>query len=803
MTKLQKFSSKVGQQFTNFGNSIGKIGDSLTSKITKPAITAGAAVAGITFAKGFQRLTGIDNARAKLVGLGHDGKSVEKIMNSALTSVKGTAFGMDEAATTAASAVAAGIEPGKELTRYLSLTGDAAAIAGISLSEMGSIINSVQTSNKAYNGDLQQLANRGLPVYQWLAEEAGVTADAIFDMASKGEISSEMLLSAIENNIGGAAKKIGEESFTAGIANMWAAVGRLGASFLDAGGKGGGFFSTLKPLIGDFTERLDSMGAIAEQAGVKFGEMFIAAIEKVKEIKRWYDDLSPTMQNLINKTVLWGAIGLVALGPILNIVSKVSLAIGGLFKAVGIVINGFKMFATVITFVVKVFMTFSKALMANPWALAIAAAIAVVILVIKNWGSIVDWIKDIWSSFKEWIGPLWESIKALAVTVWEGIKDFLVNLWTGVVETAKTVWTFLVDVFAFVWELVKALFESAWTVISSVLLFAWNAIVALTKPIWEPIVDILSTIWDKVKNVTSTVWESIKSVTSSVWNVIKGVISSVANAIKSVVVPIWNAILSVTSTVWNSIKNVTTTVWDAIKTFISVVVNGVKAVVTKVWNVISSVTTSVWGAIKNTTSSAWNGARNIITGVVNGIKTSVTNVWNNIKSTTSRVWNSIKTAMTKPVESAKNTIKKAIDSIKGFFNGLKLKLPKIQMPPLPHFSISGSFGFSPPSVPRISVSWWAKGGIFSKPTLLGDGTNGVGEAGPEAVLPLNSKVLGGIGQGIARTMGGGLESATVNNENNVTIHAVIRDDKDIDKLAYALDEKLNNLGNRRRAAFGG
>src|SRR5690606_41281828 len=43
----------------------------------------------------------------------------------------------------------------------------------------------------------------------------------------------------------------------------------------------------------------------------------------------------------------------------------------------------------------------------------------------------------------------------------------------------------------------------------------------------------------------------------------------------------------------------------------------------------------------------------------------------------------------------------------------------------------------------------------------------------------------------------------INNENNIVINATIRDDSDIDKLTTKLDEKLNELGNRRQAAWGG
>ena len=248
-TNAQKEVQKFAKRTQALGQSISNVGDALTRKITMPAAAAASALTGITLVKGFNRLVGIDTAQAKLKGLGHDAKSVEEIMNSALESVKGTSYGMDEAATTAASAVAAGIEPGKELTRYLSLTGDAAAIAGASMGEMGSIFNKVQTAQKAYTGELNMLADRGIPIFQWLAEEAGVTAEEVRDMASEGKISSEMFLEAIENNIGGAAKTMGEESFTAGIANIGAAISRVGANFLDAGGEGKGFFSTIKPLI--------------------------------------------------------------------------------------------------------------------------------------------------------------------------------------------------------------------------------------------------------------------------------------------------------------------------------------------------------------------------------------------------------------------------------------------------------------------------------------------------------------------------------------------------------------------------
>lgn len=76
------------------------------------------------------------------------------------------------------------------------------------------------------------------------------------------------------------------------------------------------------------------------------------------------------------------------------------------------------------------------------------------------------------------------------------------------------------------------------------------------------------------------------------------------------------------------------------------------------------------------------------------------------------------------------------DWLKSVFN-FEWKLPKIK---LPHFTISGKFSLNPPSIPKFGVSWYAKGGILTSPTIFGmSGNNllGGGEAGKEAVLPIH------------------------------------------------------------------
>ena len=67
---------------------------------------------------------------------------------------------------------------------------------------------------------------------------------------------------------------------------------------------------------------------------------------------------------------------------------------------------------------------------------------------------------------------------------------------------------------------------------------------------------------------------------------------------------------------------------------------------------------------------------------------------------------------------------------------------------MPRISISGKFSLNPPSVPKFGISWYSKGAIFKRPTVLGgmgvgDKHNGIG-SNAEAILPINQlpKLLG-------------------------------------------------------------
>ena len=260
------------------------IGTGLSSAIGKTlkvgAVSAGAAAGGLlagAMAKGFSRLSSIENAEAKLKGLGNSAEQVSGIMDNALGAVKGTAFGMGEAATVASQIVASGIKPGQELERVLKTVGDTAAITGDSMEGMGMIFGSVAARGKLMGDDLMQLRSRGLPVMDILAESLGKTTEEVEKMATNGEISFEIFEKAMREKMGGAALEMGT-TVQGALSNVGASMGRFGEAVLkpvyDASPKMltafGGVFDKMTDAIGPSMERIGTLltPALESLAGI-------------------------------------------------------------------------------------------------------------------------------------------------------------------------------------------------------------------------------------------------------------------------------------------------------------------------------------------------------------------------------------------------------------------------------------------------------------------------------------------------------------------------------------------------------
>lgn len=306
--------------------------------------------------------------------------------------------------------------------------------------------------------------------------------------------------------------------------------------------------------------------------------------------------------------------------------------------------------------------------------------------------------------------------------------------------------------------------------------------------IWNGIVSGLSSAWESIKTTLSETWESIKTGVSDTWEGIKTTVSTT-----------WEGIKTTTSTVWETITGGLSTTWENIKTTASGTWESMKSTMSNVLGITTEIVRSRLSDMKAAYEANGGGLKGIAAATMEGIKGYYTAGWDFIDTLTGGKLTAIQDTIRQKMEGAKEAVSQAIEKIKGFFD-FEWSLPSIK---LPHFSVSGGvapWGFGGKgSLPKISVSWYAKGGILTAPTIFGasNGTLlGGGEAGPEAVLPLSGfydQLEAILGRYMGRNGGVSVKVSIEHFENNT--------DQDVDELADTVAERIQTKIDKRGAVF--
>ena len=218
----------AGKTFSVAANAAVKVAD-----IGKKALTVAAGAAtlggGVVAAKGVNRALNIEDARAKLGALKFNAEQIALITQNAMNSVVGTQYSFDAAMGASTQALASGIKEGPELEKYLKLITDVSVVSGADMNDIGYIFNKIQANTRAYAQELNMLADRSIPIYQYLSKEMNMSMLDLRKAMKKGEVSSADFLNAIQKNLGGAAHTAANTT-RGWTANFFNSLGRLGAA---------------------------------------------------------------------------------------------------------------------------------------------------------------------------------------------------------------------------------------------------------------------------------------------------------------------------------------------------------------------------------------------------------------------------------------------------------------------------------------------------------------------------------------------------------------------------------------------
>lgn len=703
MGKISQSFKSIGSGLQGVGQKAQDMGRSLTNSITKPALVAGGAMAGITAKLGLDRLVGLDTAKAKLEGLGYSTKEVGNITDQVAKAIEGGMTTMAEGTDVAAGALAAGVKEGKDLQHYIKLVGDAAVGANRPVSDMAMIFNRVQGQGKLMTQELNMI-EEGMPGFSnAMAKHLGVSYDAFREMVTNGEVSSKEFLTVMDDFAGGMAGAY-SKSWQGMLQNSKAYIGQIGEAFLSS------TFQKAKGGLHEFEKMLKSPGAKqwAAETGEKLANVLTTIGNGIKGLINWWQSLDDSTRKVFGGIAKWLAITLVAVGPLLTVFGKLATVTGGMFTTFGQLAGGIGKVAfasqqagSLLGGLTQVFPKLGAAVgfMTGPVGLIVAGVVALgtaFVIAYKKSETFRNIVNGVLEAIKNGFIVLWNVLKPVLAAIWDIVKTVFQQINDAGNEIIKMLSEQFGPAFKDVGNIIKALqpvFETVMYAIKAVVDFVMPGIKAVFKNTFNGIKNIVTGALDIILGIVKIfvslftgnfklMWSGVKQIFSGFIKVIVGLFQvSFVGQIIAFARGMWTKVKQIFMNFSNGTKAIFYALgawigkkWQEIK---NSVVNKVKALwagVKSVWNTLRTGTIKIMVAVAVWLIKKWNSIKNNVVNKVKGLWNGVKNIWNSLLNGTRKIMNSVGGFMSKKWKDIKNGTVNLVTGMKDKVTGVMNKM---------------------------------------------------------------------------------------------------------------------------------
>lgn len=291
------FNKKLGHMQRTMRAMTGNIeamGRSMTRSLTLPIVGVGAAAI-----KSAADLESLEVSFISLTGSAEGAAAMMKNLNEFAAK---TPFQVESIANAARQLVASGTEI-SEVNNQLQFLGDIAATSGSSIEEIAAIFAKVNAKGKVELENLNQLAERGIPIFKMLSEATGLPAD-----------------------------KLGAGRVTVQQFNE-----TLKAMAQDGGFAAGAMERLSQTSAGQLSTAFDNAKQALASLGVILLPIVNNVLQKIIELSKRFQGLSPNVKEGITRIGVFIA----TLGPMLIVLPKIaagikaiSFSLSGLTKAI-------------------------------------------------------------------------------------------------------------------------------------------------------------------------------------------------------------------------------------------------------------------------------------------------------------------------------------------------------------------------------------------------------------------------------------------------------------------------------------
>lgn len=479
----------------------------------------------------------------------------------------------------------------------------------------------------------------------------------------------------------------------------------------------------------------------------------------LETVTGWYKSLSPEQQTLVNNL----ALGAVAFGGVTTAIGKTMEAaegVGGAFKTAGELWGGAKQVMGDTGFLTTIKNGFGTIVSKGG----------------ELGGMLTGTLSGGWTSFTGLIAahPIALGVAAVSAAV-AGLTWFFTQT-----ETGKQMWSDFTGWISEKWQGVCDFFSGAGEAFSS----AWESV----KSGAQGLVDDLGQKWESLKQNAADAWENVKSTASQKFEELKTNAGNLAQNALDTITGKWDELKSNTSQVFDNIQSTVKSDMETAKSAGSSAAEALQAAMSGDWERARSKTEEAYSAIKESIDSKLNAAEDVAVSIADriGEKLGFPGLSDKVRG----VFDNVRSFMENPIKSAWDYISGIPGKIVSAFGGMRISIPK---PKLPHISVTGwtdILGIV--KIPNFGISWYARGGYFDEPSIVG-----VGEAGGEFIAP-EKQLQGFIEMSVNRAFSRFAATPSQPVNVDVTVYATVADGVDAyetgQQIGAGIASKLKQRG---------
>lgn len=348
----------------------------------------------------------------------------------------------------------------------------------------------------------------------------------------------------------------------------------------------------------------------------------------------------------------------------------------------------------------------------------IGAAIAIGVLLYKNWDEIKEWAGKTWENIKNTVKGAVDAIKGF----FGGIIDFVKNNWQGLAML-------LVNPFAGGFKLLYDNCESFRSFIDNFLGNIKTGFHNFAFNISEKTGELRDNVVNKTKELGEKTAEKFHQMQENISQKVENIRENTSNK--------FNEIKENTIQKVNELKENTVSKFNELKDRATEKIDHLKTSAAEKFNQIRTDAVEKVNSLKENAVSRFNELKDKAADKINAMKEKGAAGFEALRAKGLEKIDNLRAGISEKLDAVKNFVSNTVQKLRDFFN-FDWKLPHIK---LPHFSMEGSFSLNPPSIPHIGVEWYKKAMdapvIMDKPTAFGVNSSGQimagGEAGSEVV----------------------------------------------------------------------